>query len=102
MKSPLRWYYALVILCTIVFIVVAAKEARGVERYRIYDTERNIQGDIYDPGHNRRLQIRDKDRNIIGYIEADGTLTDNRRRELGHIGQPGDLQNILEGVTSGE
>ena len=42
-------------------------------------------GDIYDPGHGRRLQIRDNRRRIIGYIERNGTITDTRRRKIGRV-----------------
>jgi hypothetical protein len=38
-----------------------------------------------DPGHGRRLQIRDKHRRIIGYIERDGDITDKSRRKVGGI-----------------
>jgi hypothetical protein len=31
------------------------------------------------------LQIRDKDRRIIGYIERDGDITNKRRRKVGGI-----------------
>ncbi len=42
-------------------------------------------GDVYNPGHGRRVQIRDNSRRIIGYIEADGDITDKRRRKVGQI-----------------
>lgn len=42
-------------------------------------------GDIYDPGTGGRLQIRDKHRRIIGYIEGDGDVTDKRRRKVGKV-----------------
>lgn len=40
-------------------------------------------GDIYDPGTGGRLQIRDKHRRIIGYIEGDGDVTNQRRCQAG-------------------
>ena len=38
---------------------------------RVYtrDTWGRTTGDIYDPGHGRRLQVRDGKRRIIGYID---------------------------------
>lgn len=42
-------------------------------------------GDIYNPGHGRRLQIRNNHRQIIGYVEADGTVTNTRRQKIGTI-----------------
>jgi len=55
------------------------------ERYKIRDDRRQVIGDVYDPGHGRRLQIRDNDRRIKYYIEPDGTITDSRRRKVGKI-----------------
>lgn len=42
-------------------------------------------GDIYDPGHGRRLQIRDNHRRIIGYIERNRTIIDIRRQKTGEV-----------------
>ena len=53
--------------------------------YKITDDRRRVIGDIYDPGTGGRLQIRDKHRRIIGYIEKDGDITDERRRKVGEI-----------------
>ena len=39
-------------------------------------------GDIYNPGHGRSLQIRNNDRQIIGYIERDGTVTNTHRQPV--------------------
>ena len=36
-------------------------------RRPITNTSRQIIGDLYDPGHGRRVQIRDTSRRIIGY-----------------------------------
>ena len=52
-------------------------------RSYIVNTHRQKVGDIYDPGHGRRVQIRDTSRRIIGYIERDGDITDKRRRKVG-------------------
>ena len=51
----------------------------------ITNQNRQRLGDVYNPGHERRLQIRDNDRRIIGYIERDGDITDMRRRKVGTI-----------------
>jgi hypothetical protein len=61
-----------------------AKPAPG-EKWKITDDRRQRLGDIYNPGHNRRLQIRDNHRRIIGYIEENGALTDTRRKKVGAV-----------------
>ncbi len=53
--------------------------------WAITNTSRQRLGDIYNPGHGRRIQIRDNSRRIIGYIERDGDITDKRRRKVGQI-----------------
>ncbi len=53
--------------------------------WAITNQDRQRIGDIYNPGHGRRLQIRDTSRRIIGYIERDGDITDKRRRKVGEI-----------------
>jgi hypothetical protein len=55
------------------------------ERWKITNAHRQRLGDIYNPGHGRRLQIRDTHRRIVGYIEPDGTVTNTRRQEIGGI-----------------
>ena len=57
----------------------------GPKTTAITDTRRVRVGDLYAPAPGRRVQIRDKRRNIIGYIEADGTVTDTRRNRVGTI-----------------
>ncbi len=52
-------------------------------RHYITNTHRQKIGDIYDPGHGRRLQIRNNHRQIIGYIERDGTVTNTSRQRIG-------------------
>ncbi len=54
---------------------------------RSYITNQHRQkvGDLYDPGHGRRVQIRDTSRRIIGYIERDGTMTNTRRQPAAGI-----------------
>ncbi len=41
--------------------------------WAITNTSRQRIGDVYNPGHGRRVQIRDTSRRIIGHIERDGT-----------------------------
>ena len=55
------------------------------ERAKLLDGRKLRVGDIYNPGHGRRLQIRDKHRRILGYIEPSGKITDTRRRRTGEI-----------------
>ena len=54
-------------------------------RSHITNTHRQIVGDLYDPGHNRRIQIRDTGRRIIGYIERDGSITNTNRQPTGSV-----------------
>ncbi len=54
-------------------------------RSYIVNTHRQKVGDIYDPGHGRRVQIRDTSRRIIGYIERDGTVTNTHRQKVGTL-----------------
>lgn len=61
------------------------REAASAERTKIYDSRNRQVGDIYDPGHGRRLQIRDNNRRIIGYVERSGKITDTRRRKVGEV-----------------
>lgn len=56
------------------------------ERAKLLDSRKLRVGDIYNPGHGRRLQIRDNRRRVLGYIESSGKITDTRRRKVGSIG----------------
>ena len=58
------------------------KNALTTQTYDVTNTHRQRIGDIYDPGHGRRLQIRNNSRQIIGYIEHDGTVTNMRRQKF--------------------
>ncbi len=51
----------------------------------ITNTSRQRLEDVYNPGHGRRLQIRDNSRRIIGYIERDGTVTNTHRQKIGTL-----------------
>ncbi len=51
----------------------------------ITNTARQWIGDLYNPGHGRRTQIRDNSLRILGYIEADGTITNPSRQKIGTI-----------------
>jgi hypothetical protein len=42
-------------------------------------------GDVYAPRGGQRIQIRDTFRRIIGYIEADGTITNRHRQPVANI-----------------
>ena len=53
--------------------------------WAITNTSRQRLGDIYNPGHGRRLQIRDNSRRILFNIERDGTITDRHRRKVGTV-----------------
>jgi hypothetical protein len=87
----------LLLILSIVFIsvytlVLINRDAFAeTKRYTITTKDRVRVGDIYDPGAGRRLQIRNKSRQIIGYIAPNGTITDKWRRKQGGI--------QIEGVT---
>ena len=53
--------------------------------WAITNTSRQRIGDVYNPGHGRRLQLRDTSRRIIGYIERDGTVTNTNRQIIGTL-----------------
>jgi len=53
--------------------------------WAITNTSRQRLGDVYNPGHGRRLQLRDNDRRILGYIERDGTMTNTSRQRIGTL-----------------
>lgn len=82
----------LVIILTLASITTA--HADSGDRWKITNDRREVVGDIYDPGHGRRLQLRDDRGRIIGYIEKDGDVTDTRRRKLGTVE---DARSLLEG-----
>ena len=54
-------------------------------RSYITNNSRQIVGDLYSPSHDRRVQIRDTSRRIIGYVEPDGRITNTSRQEKGSI-----------------
>ncbi len=53
--------------------------------WAITNTSRQRLGDVYNPGHGRRLQLRDTSRRIISYIERDGTVTNTHRQKVGTL-----------------
>jgi hypothetical protein len=53
--------------------------------WAITNTSRQRLGDFYNPGHGRRVQIRDTSRRIIGYIERDRTVTNTSRQPVAEI-----------------
>lgn len=62
----------------------ATMPAPGEQR-AITNPSRQKVGSIYNPGGNRRIQIRDSHRRILGYIERDGTITNPSRQKVGKI-----------------
>ena len=93
MRSPLATDKRTLILATLaVLLATPAHSAcilshckKAPTRSYITNTHRQIVGDLYKPTPDRRTQIRDNHRRIIGYIEADGRITDTERREVGSI-----------------
>ncbi len=101
---------AVVMLCTIMAVIILASSpvradcirswcahghagqpaidiAPGSRAYLLNNsTPKQKVGDLYNPGVGGRIQIRNNQRQILGYIEPDGTITDSRRREVGSIG----------------
>ena len=67
------------ILALIVSIVVFGPTGK------LLDSRKLRAGDIYNPGHGKRLQIREKNLRVLGYIEVSGKITDKRRRRIGSI-----------------
>ncbi len=53
----------------------------------ITNTARQRLGDLYHPGGDRRVQIRNNARQILGYIEKDGTITNTNRQRIGTLEQ---------------
>lgn len=51
-------------------------------RQYITNTHRQRIGDLYKPAPNRRTQIRDNSRRIMGYVENDGTITNTHRQKV--------------------
>ena len=60
--------------------------ASGPSSHVITNTNRQRIGDLYDPGPGRRLQIRDNNLKIRGYIEPSGRITNTARQPVGTIG----------------
>ena len=56
--------------------------------YKITNNSRQRVGDLYSPGHGRPLQIRNNRRQILGYIEADGTVRNLHRQRVLEIEVP--------------
>ena len=79
----------LIIILTLAFITAA--HADSGDRWKITNDRRQNIGDVYDPGHGRRLQLRDDRGRIVGYIEKDGEVTDTRRRKLGTVEDVGSI-----------
>lgn len=59
--------------------------AETPKTYVLRNLHRQKTGDIYDPGHGRRLQIRNNHRQILGYIERDGDITNLHHQKIGEV-----------------
>ncbi len=60
-------------------------DSRKPSRQLVTNEHRQVIGDLYDTGHGRRIQIRDTDRRIIGYIERSGRITNTSRQKRGEL-----------------
>ncbi len=86
----------------LVFLVAVAMEAEAGEcsfkfcqgsgqkatRQKITNEHRQVIGDLYRPRPGARVQIRNNSRQILGYIERDGTITNRSRQKVGEILPP--------------
>jgi hypothetical protein len=84
-----------IILLVAFSFVTNSTEAQGAcvmsyckdqEPKRTYITNPHRQriGDLYSPGTGR-IQIRNNHRQIIGYIESDGSVTNTHRQKIGKV-----------------
>ncbi len=69
------------------FKFCAGRAGTGPKSHVITNENRQRLGDFYDPGPTLpRIQIRDNERRIIGYIEkGSGRITNTSRQEIGNI-----------------
>ena len=68
--------------CIMSYCTDGAASTSTPTRSYIVNTHRQEVGDLYDPGHGPRLQIRNNHRQIIGYIERDGTVINTHRQKV--------------------
>ena len=61
----------------------------GSTTRKITNEHRQTVGDLYNPGHGRPIQIRNNRRQILGYIQPDGTVTNLHRQRVLEIEVPG-------------
>jgi hypothetical protein len=61
-------------------------EVQAKKRTYITNTHRQKVGDLYGPGTGR-IQIRNNHRQIIGYVESDGSITNTQRQKIGEINE---------------
>ena len=54
----------------------------GPSRAYITNVHRQKVGDLYQPAPGGRVQIRDRHRRIVGYIEPTGRVTNTSRQEV--------------------
>ena len=64
---------------------VGLADTSGPSTRVITNTARQRLGDLYHPGGDRRVQIRNNSLRILGYIEKDGTITNPARQRVGTI-----------------
>ena len=55
-------------------MVLRLAERGGIRTHTPRGPRRRVIGDIYDPGTDGRLQIRDDWGRIVGYIQRDGIV----------------------------
>ncbi len=93
-RNGVRRMTRVLILATLTMMLATPASARCIlshckdkapTRSYITNTHRQIVGDLYSPGHGRRVQIRDKHRRILGYVEMDGTITNPSRQKVGSV-----------------
>jgi hypothetical protein len=80
-------FVLMILLMVLGFGIAIKSDACGAEPNRSYitNTHRQVIGDVYNPGHGKPAQIRDKHRRVIGHIEGNGTITDKNRRPVGNV-----------------
>ena len=60
-------------------------QEKAPTRSHITTPSQVIVSDLYSPGHDRRIQIRDTSQRIVGYVTRDGKITNTHRQKIGTI-----------------
>ncbi len=79
------------LLITMPVAATSAKCTLGVckgERVIIYDSQYRRTGTIENRGYGTKLQFRDNQNRITGYIDGQGRTYDANRTRTGTIGEP--------------